>query len=211
MLKLLIFILVFLQTISAYGETKPEIINLNIKNTVFLSDNIGPIVVDNVLFSLFAKRTTTPIDSPIYLILDTDGGALNSAYLLVKSAEHIPLITVFCKYCASAGGYIFEILSPKSRLVTIKSSMMMHHASFGFTTATTPTYVADFIDESDRFDQVFYTRIGITKSAYEDKIRLKTYELKGKEILNNHLADRLVTIECDPYIAMLDPVLCEVK
>lgn len=211
MLKLLTFALILLQSIHSYAGSKTvETINLTAKNTVFLHGQIDWFLVDNVLFSLVAKRAISSTDEPVYLILDTQGGYVESSAFLVRQAQTIKNLIVFCKFCASAGAYMFETVSP-SRLVNKDSYMLMHHSFITVNSTTTQTQLLAFLTRSDAFDSIFYTKMNISKSAYEEKIKDKEFILEGTAIITNKLADKQVNITCDEYITNLDPALCGSK
>jgi len=139
------------------------------------------------------------------------GGRYDSALIMQKILSKIPNTAVICKYCASAAGWIFAT-APGPRLVIAKSSLMMHEMYLSHATAhmvINTIAMINFENESDDFNKALYSRIGMSKEAYEKKILNTEWTLDGEDIVKFHLADGLIKIHCDPYMASLAPETCK--
>jgi ATP-dependent protease ClpP protease subunit len=121
----------------------------------------------------------------------------------------IPNVTVICKYCASAAGYL--LATAPHRIVFKKSNILMHEMYIPHYTAkmvSRPNVAADLVRQSDEFNKAIYSVIGMTKEQYEAKIIDKEWTLEGEDIVKWHLADKFVVIHCDEYLKTLAPDTC---
>lgn len=187
-----------------------EVIRLEDGNTVMLSDMITPQMVDYVINSMNYKRSILPPDQTLYILIDSGGGYVDPAIVLRNAIVKMPNTRLICSYCGSAAAMIF-VGSDQQRLITDKSSILMHEMFMDHVTSSTLRdylEMAKFIIISDQFDALFYNMIGISQAEYMEHIQGKVWVLYGDEMTDNHVADQKVEITCSPEVASLEYNVC---
>lgn len=179
-------------------------INLTGSNTVVFDLQIDAVSADNFLSSIVSKRAFLDEKQPLYLVIISGGGNYSEAVAMRAIIKQIPNLVVICKYCGSAAGYLFAT-SPK-RYAIDKSIMMMHEMFIIKVTAkqiVDPATVKGLLISSFNFDKTIYSVIGISREEYESHITNKEWEVRGKDLVRLHLADKLVKVTCDTYMSNL--------
>lgn len=193
---------------------KPEVVELNRLNTYVWSNEVSPVTTDEFMAALIGKRVLLDrVNSyaKLYIVIVSSGGSYEHALVIKKLIEQIPYVTLICKYCASAAGFIFATTPGTPRLAIKKSILLMHEMylpKFTAQHAKNPAIAEDLIKSSDEFNAAMYTKIGISKAEYEKKIINKKWNLYGEELVKHNLADKLVTVKCDAYVNTLAPDTC---
>lgn len=192
------------------AATKIDTVRLTGKNTVILYQEMTTVSSDTFIAAVIGKRVFLAEEDTLYILIVSPGGYYAIAQRQREFLRHIPNVSLICKYCASAAGYVFAT-AKVPRLVIPKSVLMMHEMRIDGVTANmmrTTDNVAGMIESSDEFNKEMYTILQISKDEYNKKIIGKEWNVKGVEIIKLHLADKLVKIECDNYIKILAPDTC---
>lgn len=210
---LLAMALAMVISFSAAAAPKPTEVELTRVNTYIFSSEINLVTTDEFMAALVGKRILLDSIDPqatLYVVIVSGGGSYESSLLMKTLIEKVPHVTLICKYCASAAGFIFGT-TPVPRLVIKKSILLMHEmylAHYTAKQAMTPSIAKNLIKSSEEFNKSMYTKLQMSKEDYEKKIVDKEWNLYGEEIVKNHLADKLVTIKCDYYLKQLAPDTC---
>lgn len=212
------FALIFILLLNFSALPAPSSINiieLNRFNTLLLDVEIDAKSTDTFLAALAGKRLLLPEEKTLYIIIASGGGnyyyakSIQSA-LRMKAFKNV---SVICKYCASAAGFIFATHTG-DRLAISKSQLLMHElylAKFTAKNAYDETLLDNLVIDSDNFNRSMYTIIGMSQEEYENKIENKEWIVKGKDLVKLHLASRLITINCDDYVKIMAPNTCSDK
>ncbi len=199
---------------SALAAKPPEVVELNRLNTYVWSNEVSPVTTDEFIAALIGKRVLLDRVNPyakLYIVIVSGGGSYEHALAMKRLISQIPYVTLICKYCASAAGFIFATTPGTERLAIKKSQLLMHEMylpHFTAENAKNPSIAKDLIKSSDEFNAAMYTKIGISKAEYEKKIINKEWNLYGEDLVKNKLADKLVNIKCDTYVNTLAPDTC---
>lgn len=199
---------------SAHAAKPPEVIELNRLNTYVWSNEVSPVTTDEFMAALIGKRILLDRVNPyakLYVVIVSGGGSYEHALVMKRLISQIPYVTLICKYCASAAGFIFATTPGTERLAIKKSQLLMHEMylpHFTAQNAKNPAIMKDLIKSSDEFNAAMYTKIGMSKADYEKKIINKDWILNGDELVKHKLADKLVNIKCDVYVNTLAPDTC---
>lgn len=193
---------------------KPEVIHLNMKNTMIFDREINAGTVDNFVAALIGKEIILGNENaPLYIIIVSPGGGYETAKDMRKILTKVKNVVLICKYCASAAGYVFATYDGP-RLVVKESQLMIHEMYISHFTAENVSHkeiLDELIKDSAEFNEAMYTLMNMSKEDYLTKIIGKEWNLNGLEIVKWHLADKLVTISCDEYIKRLAPNTCASK
>jgi ATP-dependent protease ClpP protease subunit len=214
-INILIFTAILTCCAAAPSATKETLkplrnVHLTIKNTVIFDQSVHPAYVDTFIKAAIGARAALPIIETMYIVIASSGGYYQDGTFLMNILKTLPNTELICKYCASMAGQIFAATGLK-RLVIGKSSLMMHEMFIEKLTAEEAKdelSIKQLLRNSDAFNKVMYTMIGITKEKYEEKIIDTEWTLTGKDIIKNHLADELVTVSCDILVLRLLPNTC---
>jgi len=188
-----------------------ETVYLTGKNTVILDGTITDRYVDTFATAIVAKRILLMPEETLYVVIDSTGGWYSSAQTLHAFLGGVPNVKMVCVQCASAAGYIFATANVP-RLVTPDSSLMMHEMFMQHVTAADvrdEDKMKDFLKSSDEFNRLMYKQIGMSREKYEEKIRNDVWTVEGSEIVDLHLADKVVGLSCDAYVTHLMPDACK--
>lgn len=192
---------------------KPRTINLTGENTIIFNTEVTGVSVDVFMKATLGARQMLAPTKTLYVLIVSGGGEYESGKNLLGFFKLVPNTQMICKYCASMAGAIF-VESGVKRLVIPKSQLLMHEMYYPHFTAKmgeNPSYITSLKKDSDDFNKFFWSRIPMTKEAYERKILNTEWNLYGQEIVNNNLADELVDIKCDAYVQRLAPDTCTPK
>jgi hypothetical protein len=194
--------------------SKRESVVLNGYNTQIFDLDINPITADNFIAALVGKRVMLDEmagpQATLYVVIISGGGQYSDVIHMRKALSQAPNVTVICKYCASAAGYLFATYNGP-RLAIDKSKLMMHEMYMNHITLKKyldQDLLNSLKNSSDEFDAAMYTIIGISKQEYESKITNAEWVVNGQELVDLHLATSIVDIQCDQYINYLLPNTC---
>ncbi len=196
------------------APVKQEVVELNRLNTYVWSSEITPVTTDEFMAALIGKRVLLDRINPyakLYIVIVSGGGSYEHSLAMRRLIPQIPYVSLICKYCASAAGFIFGTTPGIPRLAIKKSQLLMHEMYLPHFTAEhakNPSIARDLIKSSNEFNKALYEKIGISKAEYEKKIIGKEWNLYGEELVKNNLADKMVTIKCDEYVKQLAPDTC---
>lgn len=208
----LLFALCYLLMLfSCEGNAKPKIetIQLNETNTIAYADYIGPYSVDLIASAVTAKRIMAG-DQPIYLLISSPGGLYDYAKVLKYFMDRVPDLVMICKNCHSAAGMVFATSSNK-RYVLDSSLLMMHEMYNMKMTARdvkNQKMVDSLVEASREFNTLMANKLKMDVDKYEAKIANTEWTLKGQQFVDNHLADAVIKVECNPYIKSIAPSTC---
>jgi ATP-dependent protease ClpP protease subunit len=197
---------------SAWGKQR-EVIELNGRNTVLLETEITDLTMDTFAYAVMGKRLMLPPDQTLYILIVSGGGDYYTSLKVKKLFEDVPNVAVICKYCASAAGMLFAT-HKGPRLAIDKSVMLMHEMYLRHATVKDVMNLNEmkqFVINSEDFNEMHYSIIGISREEYEKKIVGKEWTVEGEELVKLHLADKLVTIHCDEYWKSIAPDTCSPK
>jgi ATP-dependent protease ClpP protease subunit len=197
--------------LSTEASKTPKSIHLTYSNSLIFAQEINRLNVGVFISAMIGKRVLLDEDQTLYVVVVSGGGDFGSVLAFMEAMDHIPNMKLICKYCASAAGLLFA-RSAHPRLAIKKSKFLMHEMYMDHVTAdmviSGPELIVSLIANSDDFNKRLYSLIGISKEAYENKIRNTEWIVGGPEMIKLHLADELVTIECDPFVQSVAPDTC---
>lgn len=187
-------------------------ISLESSNTAFISEVITLTSLEKDVAHIMFKRATLPASETLYIVIHSGGGRVDAMYVLAAFIDKLPNTQLICDYCASAAGGIFELTS-KRRLATSDSNMLMHEMYVMKVTARDleSEDIKTLKADSDAFNKIFYTKLQISKEKYEAKIAGTDWTVEGAELVKLKLADEIVRVECDEYMATVLPRICQRK
>lgn len=216
MLKRILALTLMLSLLCCVGSpsvAKTRAVELNTDNTLIFDSEVNEISVNTFVRALIGLRNELPMNQKLYVIIASPGGQYGAGKKLLAFMDRVPNMELVCKYCASAAGMLF-IASKHRRLVIEKSDILMHEmylAKVTAITASNPFIIKDLVSASEEFNKMHYSRIGMTREAYMNKIKDKVWNVWGGEALKLHLADEQVVLHCNDYIKMLAPKTCNPK
>jgi hypothetical protein len=187
-----------------------SVISLTESNTVIFDSKIDNLEVYKILSELRYRRAKLSHNKPLYLVIVSGGGYYDAAKFWRKELATIPNLTLICKYCASAAGYIFATFEGP-RLVIDKSLMVMHEMYIDHVTANMLMRLDLFEGlsrNSQEFNKAISDIIGISPDEYSLRILDRNWEVEGSDIVNLHLADKVIKLNCSPKIADFAPNTC---
>ena len=198
-MRIVFVLFFFVATTACATDPLPRSVYLNIHNTAFISEEITPLSLEKDANYLIQKRVMLPADEILYIVIPSAGGQYRVELQLSRFIELMPNVVLICKYCASAAAALF-VESTHERLVFKKSQVLMHEMYYPHFTAEmgkNPQYIESLASDSDDFNKVFYSRLKMSRKAYERKIMNTEYSLFGLNILKKGLADEYVLLSCD--------------
>jgi ATP-dependent protease ClpP protease subunit len=189
--------------VKASAQEAGESIQLGTANTVTLR---GPIDDDSAqqaalaLIKLDIERGKKYY--PLYLVLDTPGGSIDSGEMFIeitKSIKNLKTITVFA---ASMGSAIVEAL-PGERLI-ISSGILMFHRAAGqiqgqFETGEMESRLEMYKQYVRRMEQRNADRMKMPLSVYKKKVKDELWYTSSAAI-SEMAADRTVSLTCTPAL-----------
>jgi ATP-dependent protease ClpP protease subunit len=205
-------------TAQTFKKEDSSPILLTPSNTYVMSGGINNLSVDQTISGIIGKRVLLDAisgeEATLYLIISSTGGYYKSSLILkefLATALTSANVKIICDYCGSAAGMLF-ITAEQERLVTYQSQVMMHEMyqpRFTANYAKDKELLQSLIQDSDIFNQMIYSELGITKEAYEAKIIDKEWNVYGKDLVKIKAADRYVIINCSPSLkAMVTLSIC---
>lgn len=194
MLKTIIGLLFFAVPVHA------EVITLNQTNLVAIRsviDTDSTMKASMELVNLVKLRGLQ--NYPIYLLLDSPGGSIESGLDFIAFAKTFKNIKTISMFAASMASGIVEAM-PGERLVTKESTLMFHRAKGQiqgqFETGEVESELAYFKSVVRNMESVTAKRIGISLEEYKSKV-INEWWVYGDQNIEQHTADRLVELECD--------------
>jgi ATP-dependent protease ClpP protease subunit len=190
-----------------------DIIELDGRNTVLLDKEITNVNIDTFAAALAGKRLLLPLNETLYVLIVSQGGNYEASLKVKVLFANMPNVAVICKYCASAAGMLFAT-HKGPRYATEKSEMMMHEMYMQHATAREvqdANAMKQFIANSDDFNRLHYSIIGMSKEEYEKKITDKEWSVYGQDLVKLHLADKFVIVHCNDYLKSIAPDTCSPK
>jgi len=207
-IKLVLVALLSLSTTACAKEQKSNSIILSESNTVVLADEVGPVSVSKVAQKIRELDDSLPKNQPIYLVLDTPGGSIQSGLELISLVQGLerPVHTVTL-FAASMGFQIAQNLS--DRLITQNGILMSHKAKGqiggefnGDGASQLDKRYKLFGDMIIKMDQQTVKR---TKGKQTFESYRKAYEnelwLSANESVEQGYADRVITAKCDKSLS----------
>jgi len=195
------------------SEAQPTII-LNEQNTVNFRGEVSDssvLAVESRVLELNTLRGDA--DYPIYIVLDSPGGSVDSGLDLIrflKPYKNIHTITIFAASMASA---IVEAL-PGSRYMAESGVIMFHRAKGGFQGQFEDGEVESRLqlakDTIRQMEQTNADRVGISLTEYKKLVKDEWW-LFGKKAVTDNAVDMIVQISCtDGLIHSTDTTALEV-
>jgi ATP-dependent Clp protease protease subunit len=199
MTKFLATILTALHLTSPSTATATTI-NLTPDNHVIFRGEVNDTSANSVLIDLLdlaLKRGTK--DYPIYLVMDSGGGAIDAGLGFVEVAKSIPNLQTVTIFAASMASAIVEAL-PGKRNIIAPGILMFHRAKGGvegqFETGELETRL-DLYKRLVRtqLEQPNADRMGMSLETYKAKVKDEMWIL-GSESVKAKAADEVVTVTC---------------
>jgi ATP-dependent protease ClpP protease subunit len=208
-MRLLLVLLGLLACVGAVG-TPPRVLHLTGANAVFLSKEVSIESFDNDVAAVIGKRMMLDNKETLYIIVASVGGNPDAAVAIIRVLKSVPNAEILCIFCASAAALIFEGAG-LHRLVKKDSQIVLHELFLQRFTAAmiTKDILDDLKNSSDKFNHFFYPKLGMTKEAYEAKIKDFDWYLKGQEMVEKNLADEVVVIKCNEYLKRFATNTCK--
>lgn len=189
----------------AHGHSR---IVLSETNSVLLADEVNPTSVTKVLKKIQELDESLPSKEPIYLILDTPGGSIQSGLELIDSVKGLnrPIHTITI-FAASMGFQIAQNLS--DRLILPSGVLMSHKAKGGFV----GEFNGDGLSQIDKRYKLWSDRVlemdRQTVKRTRGKQTLESYRtsyenemwLTGEQAVAQGYADNIVTAKCDKTLS----------
>jgi hypothetical protein len=210
MIKLVNLFVTALLALPCVAKNKQEVVQLTRENTVVLSGDIDPVSFDTFTAAIVGKRLRYPVEFPLYVVVVSSGGKYKIAVAEHVFLGEVPNVSLLCKWCGSAAGYLFAT-AQYPRLVIEKSIMQMHELfipNFTARDALNSKEMETLFVDSDEFNKGIYSVMGMAKVDYEKRISNTVWTVYGPEMVERHLADKMVKITCDAYITALLPDTC---
>lgn len=178
---------------------KNEQVHLNSKNTVVLRGEVSPTSIITIQLALADLVETRSVATyPIYLVLDSPGGDVDSGLQFIEFAKTIPNLRTITIFAASMAAGIVEGL-PGSRLIAGNGTLMFHRAagqlSGQFEVGEMETRLAMAKEMVRNMEQNNAERLGITLEDYKVKIK-DEYWLLSKRAVSEKAADKIIDIVC---------------
>lgn len=197
MSKFNVILMVFMFSFSVFAKT----IDLTTENVLPLLGPIDDATAFSVIFKL-AALNEMKTDKPIYMYIDSPGGSVVSANLIIDTVKlsRRPVHTVSI-FAASAAFNIVQALG--SRFIVERTLFLTHNA-----------YIANFrinelsIERIDQAKQYLFSiyavsakRLGLSDKEYQDFMESETL-VRGENILKINAADRIVNVDCSKEIIL---------
>lgn len=185
-------------------------IQLTRDNTLIIRGMFDPTNVDIYAAALLTKRALTPSEQPVYVVLASGGGNIDSSYILSDFIESFQNVVLVCQDCYSSAAGLF-VVHKGPRLVTKESKILLHEAYDDHVTAriaNSTKWLNALTSASDEFNKRIANAIKMPIPKYVSRITDKNWILEGSEMIKYHAADKLVQVECDDWIKLAQLRLC---
>lgn len=185
---------------AASGSTKNnERVSLNTLNTVVFRGEVSGSSTTEVqlaISDLVEKRGNKTY--PIYLVLDTPGGEIDSGLQFIEFAKTIDNLRTISIFAASMGAAMVEHL-PGSRLITNNGTIMFHRAAgqLGgqFEVGELETRLSLAKEIVLGMERTNAERLGLGLNEYKAKIKDEYWAI-GSRAVKEKVADKVVDIVC---------------
>lgn len=192
-----LLILTILLTVSAIASPITTI--LNKENSILIEDTITPVSIFSTQMQLMRLEKLRKGNSPIYLVINSPGGHLDSALNLIKFAESFENIHTICIKCASAAALLVESIKGK-RYAVDESEIMFHEPRAGLQGYVTMDDLLEIYNTLKNLNDIMARMITkrIKMPFQEFKKRIKSdWTLSAKEALKLNMFDQIINIRCD--------------
>lgn len=184
---------------SSAQAQKYETVQLNSNNTVVLR---GPIEESSVLKTQLRLAKVVTIRGfksyPIYLVLDSPGGSLDSGNQLIEFAKIIPNLRTITIFGASMAAITAELL-PGERLITSNGELMFHRAAAQVggqvEVGELESRMASLKELVLGLEIAVAKRLNLSVLSYKAKIKNEMW-LSATQALKDHAVDKIVDISC---------------
>jgi ATP-dependent protease ClpP protease subunit len=176
-----------------------EELRLNSLNTVTFRGAVSAESTTEVLVKLHAAVGTRGSKNyPIYLVLDSPGGGVQSGLSFIDAVKPIKNLRTVTIFAASMASAIVQAIDG-SRLITPAGLMMFHRAagtvSGQFETGELESQLQLAKEMVRRMERINASRLGITLEAYKAKV-VNEYWLLAEQAIADKAADKVVDISC---------------
>lgn len=174
-------------------------VNLNSLNTVLIRGEVTQESMTKASLDLGTLVKRRGVKTyPIYVVLDSPGGEVQSGISFIEYAKVIPNVRTITIFSASMAAAIVEGL-PGSRLITGNGVLMFHRASgdFGgqFEVGEVETRLYAMKHLIRGTETVEAHRMGLTLEQFKAKIVAELW-MFGPQAVQNKAADKVVDIVC---------------
>lgn len=173
---------------------------LSKSNVISLSDQVNDSSIGSLILQVQKLDRSLPVGQPIYLVLTTPGGSVESGLVLIDLVQGLNRkIHTINLFSASMGFQIAQNLN--DRYVTQFGTLMSHRARGGFS--------GEFPGQLDSRYGYTLRRIALldeqtvrrskghhTLASYKELIR-DEYWCQGQDCVNSGMADAVVAASCD--------------
>jgi ATP-dependent Clp protease protease subunit len=185
------------------AESKNESIVLSENNLLILDSEVSEASVAKIMQEALKLDESLPKNKPIYLVLDTPGGSVDSGLSLITTLQGLgrPVHTI-TMFAASMGFQIAQNLN--DRLILPNGVLMSHHArggvqgEFGGAKGSQiekrMEWIISTIDRMDR-QTVLRTNGKKTLEQYQQEYENELWSLSDHAVKNGY-ADRVVIPKC---------------
>lgn len=186
-------------------ETKETstVLTLEAANTVVLRGPVDGGSIGKLIRQIGAMSRLLPLDSKIYLVLDTPGGSVMDGLDFIDFLEGIPQEVVTITLFAASMGFQIAEQNKGARYITKNGVLMSHRARGGvegqFDGELESQYRL-FKRMIDISDARVSARIGTSIPEYKAKI-VNEWWILGVDAKREKVADKLVTLRCGETIA----------
>lgn len=181
-------------------KTKREypVITLGKANTIVFRDIVTSQSMGQLERSITEMSHNLPISTPIYLVLYTPGGDVDSGLQMLDLAKAIPQeVKTITMFSASMGFHIVENLG--ERLITPSGTLMSHRVSIEGLSGSVPgeaiVRLNKIIKQTGEMDQTIAKRVGLSFKDYQSLVH-DEYWVTGEDAVKDHMADKVVYIAC---------------
>lgn len=187
------------QAIAKHPKGSNEQVRLNSSNTVTFRGVVTDSSTTDVLLSLtklVVKRGNATY--PIYLVLDSPGGAVDAGLSFIEVAKVIPNLRTISLFAASMASAIVEAI-PGSRLITGNGVIMFHRAAGQFAGQFEVGELETRVEEAKvtvrGMEQSNASRMGMSLMDYKAKV-VNEWWIHSEEAIRKNAADKIVDIVC---------------
>lgn len=186
-------LLFFGYTMKVFGE--PLTVELDVKNTIPLVEEISASLVDKTILALEANS-----QSPIYIYINSPGGDVGAGLQLVTYLQHTKKnIICIANFAASMAHAILE--SCPVRLGVPDNVLLQHHASTEASGKATEIegQLKILRTMEGILDNLEAKRLGMPLATFLDLIE-HPFITTGEESVKMNVIDAIVTVYCTPAL-----------
>ena len=190
------------------AESKDDSVTLTEQNVLILDSQVDDRSVSKVMQRALELNAKLPKNKPLYLVLDTPGGSVDSGLALITMLKGLdrPVHTI-TMFAASMGFQIAQGLD--DRLILPNGVLMSHHArggvngefggSKGSQLDKRVGWMVGIIDRLDR-QTVLRTKGKKTLEQYQSEYENELWAL-SEDAIKNGYADKIVIPRCDKSLS----------